>query len=176
MAPNSSVSQFNFGSVAENFNKTPFHLADTKTNEGHSRILSHAKMVNTTHNETENDGETYVTIAPHKFELQSRLTVDQKIGILASDSVFVPITLGGSGEEIVTKYADQASKPAEMKQVYLVHLEVSKMAVTVYTNEEFAEEKDTQQTGNDDDQDSLNSDELDADADEFSGAQQRMGT
>ncbi len=106
MAPNSSVSQFNFGSVAENFNKTPFHPADTKTNEGHSRILSHAKMVNTTHNETENDGETYVTIAPHKFELPSRLTVDQKIGILASDSVFVPITLMGSGEEIVTKYAD----------------------------------------------------------------------
>ncbi len=140
MAPNSSVSQFNFGSVAENFNKTPFHQVETKTND--SRTLSHAKMVNTTHNETENDGETYVTIAPHKFELPSRLTVDQKIGILASDSVFVPITLGGSGEEIVTKSADSASKPAEMKQVYLVHLEVSKMAVTVYTNEEFAEEKD----------------------------------
>ena len=43
------------------------------------------------------------------------------------------------------------------------------MAVTVYTNEEFAEEN-AQQTGNDDDRDSLNSDELDADADEFSGA------
>ena len=42
------------------------------------------------------------------------------------------------------------------------------MAVTVYTNAEFAEEKDV--TVNDD-KDSVNSDELDDDADEFSALQ-----
>ena len=88
----------------------------------------------------------------------------------------MPVLVDQDGVSLSTQGADSGSAPSEKKSAYLVHLEVSKMAVTVYTNEEFAEEKDAQQTGNDDDQDSLNSDELDADADEFSGAQQQMGT
>jgi len=126
-------------------------------------------MVNTTHNDT-NDGEvkTYVTVVPCKFEMPSRLTIDQKIGILSSDSVLIPITLGQE-TNIITHMLDSVYSPAEIKQVYLVHLEISKMAVTVYTNEEFAEEKDV--TTANDDKDSLNSDELDDDADEFSALQ-----
>ncbi len=88
----------------------------------------------------------------------------------------MPVLVDQDGVSLSTQGADSGSAPSEKKSAYLVHLEVSKMAVTVYTNEEFAEEKETQQTGNDDgDLDSQNSDELDADADEFSGAQQ-MGT
>ncbi len=85
----------------------------------------------------------------------------------------MPVLVDQDGVSLSTQGADSGSAPSEKKSAYLVHLEVSKMAVTVYTNEEFAEEKDAQQTtGNDDgDLDSQNSDELDADADEFSGAQ-----
>ncbi len=87
----------------------------------------------------------------------------------------MPVLVDQDGVSLSTQGADSGSAPSEKKSAYLVHLEVSKMAVTVYTNEEFAEEN-VQQTGNDDDRDSLNSDELDADADEFSGAHQQMGT
>ena len=45
------------------------------------------------------------------------------------------------------------------------------MKVTVYTNEEFSEEKEMQAANQEDDKDSYASDELDEDAYEFSSSQ-----
>ena len=76
--------------------------------------------------------ETLITVRPYRFE-PHRLTMNQKICILSSDSVLIPIWVGHTG--IVSEPTDSHQSLQEIKQVYLVHLQIGKMAVTVYTSE-----------------------------------------
>ena len=72
----------------------------------------------------------------------------QKIGILAADSVLIPIIIGkGDGTaSLAFDASNQAtSLNQEVRQVFLVHLQVRKtpVAVTVYTSREAAGEENT---------------------------------
>ena len=58
---------------------------------------------------------------------------------------------------------DSDSAPPEKKMAFLVHLEISKMTVTVYTIEEFMDDQETDNVENQ----SNNSDELDDAGNEF---------
>ena len=88
----------------------------------------------------DDDSQTYVTDKNlGKFDVPN-LTVDQKIGILSSDSVLIPILIGkqsGTLTVINDNLDESAEAPFEVKQAYLVHLQISKMAVTVHTSEDF---------------------------------------
>ena len=107
----------------------------------------------------------------------------QKIGILAADSVFIPIIIDNEGV-IVSDAAEQATfLNQEVKQVFLVHLQVRKMSVTVYTSKEYGAEDARQPVNSDNDNEEMavaedqnesgsnNSDELGDDCDEFTIAQ-----
>ena len=90
---------------------------------------------------TEDKAETMVTVRPQKFDSINKISIEQKIRILASDSLLIPILIGHDGI-VVSNMEDDSTDKAnqECKQVFLVHLQVRKMAVTVYTSEEFAGE------------------------------------
>ena len=103
--------------------------------------------------ESVNDGATdsMVSVRPLRFvhaTANQTLTLEQKIGILAADSVLIPIMIGNDYGVVVSPEAsDERSSVApahcqnqEVKQVFLVHLQIRKMAVTVYTSEEAANE------------------------------------
>ena len=65
----------------------------------------------------------------------------QKIGILAADTVLIPIIIGRMAPDAA---ANQAISPnQDVRQVFLVHLQVRKMpvAVTVYASKEAAGEE-----------------------------------
>ena len=103
--------------------------------------------------ESVNDGatDTMVSVRPLRFvhsTANQTLTLEQKIGILAADSVLIPIMIGNDYGVVVTPQATEERTSAaaahcqnqEVKQVFLVHLQIRKMAVTVYTSEEAANE------------------------------------
>ena len=53
--------------------------------------------------------ETYTTVLPKRFELPTRLSVDQKIDILSSDSVIVPIVLNQN--DVLAHHGDSVATP-----------------------------------------------------------------
>ena len=89
--------------------------------------------------------------------------------MLSSDSLLIPVVLDlGNGPFVdVDRSELQALDPK--KQAFLVHLQVGKLEVTVYTNEEFAAEEKEAAGNNDkkDIDDSINSDEVSNDGNEF---------
>ena len=90
---------------------------------------------------------------------------------MTSDSILIPIMVGHDGMVTMTDATDSAILAAaqEKKQVFLVHLRVGQMAVTVYTSEAFADERAPEAATNDDIlDDAANSDELSEAGDEFS--------
>lgn len=93
--------------------------------------------------------------------------MDQIIGILSSDSLLVPIIIGSNGA-VVNESAKTYVSHQNMKQVYLVHLQVGKMAVTVYTSKEFAEDVNVEDPEAEANPGDTNSDELNETGDEFS--------
>ena len=56
-----------------------------------------------------------------------KLTVDQKISILSSDSVLIPILVDQSGFIAEQATDQQSADPLEIRRVYLVHLKVGTM-------------------------------------------------
>ena len=76
---------------------------------------------------------------PFRFEVP-RLTDDQKIGILSSDSLLIPFTLNTKGKT-AEEGLEEAISSQEMKQLYLVHMKIGDMTVTVYTSEDADDEE-----------------------------------
>jgi hypothetical protein len=79
----------------------------------------------------------------------------------------VPIIIGHNGI-VITEYSESGLSPQEAKQIYLVHLQVGKMAVTVYTSKDYAAENVDETEVEAAIPDDTNSDELNDSGDEFS--------
>jgi len=89
--------------------------------------------------------------------------------MLTTDSVLIPVLIDKDCNFEIHD-GDSGSAPAEEKKMaFLVHLQVGKLEVTVYTNEEFAAEEKEAAGNNDkkDIDDSINSDEVSNDGNEF---------
>ena len=109
----------------------------------------------------------------NKFVFAEQINEDFKRSALDSESVLIPICL-----------EPNSCPDQEVRQAFLVHLQIRKMAVTVYTSEQFAAEE-TQPPIADDfnkisekdgDAESCNSDELGEDCDEFNVAPTTIST
>ena len=92
--------------------------------------------------------------------------MDQIIGILSSDSVLVQIIINSHGI-VVNEGAETKFLCQDVQHVYLVHLQIGKMAVTVYTSKAFAEDGDVEDPEPDVNPADTNSDELNESGDEF---------
>jgi len=91
----------------------------------------------------------------------------EKKTLLDSESVLIPVIIDQDGAITVTD-GEAALSTEEKKQVFLVHLQVGKMAVTVYTSKDYAEENVEYPEAETAIPDDTNSDELNDSGDEFS--------
>ena len=90
----------------------------------------------------------------------------QKNTLKFAESVLIPIIISQDGTITVTDEKTVFSTQ-ERKQAFLVHLQIGKMAVTVYTSKAFAEDGDVEDPEPDANLRDTNSDELNESGDEF---------
>ena len=83
-----------------------------------------------------------------------------------AESVLIPIIISQDGTITVTD-GKTGFSTQERKQAFLVHLQIGKMAVTVYTSKAFAEDGDVEDPEPDVNAADTNSDELNESGDEF---------
>ena len=70
------------------------------------------------------------------------LSEDDKARILQSDSLLMPVLVDKKSVVEALRDGDSGSAPHERRMAFLVHLNVSQLVVTVFTTEEFADDKD----------------------------------
>jgi len=100
-----------------------------------------------------------------KLNIQE-MNMAQKNTLKFAESVLIPIIISQDGTITVTDEKTVFSTQ-ERKQAFLVHLQIGKMAVTVYTSKAFAEDGDVEDPEPDANLRDTNSDELNESGDEF---------